>query len=124
METITKEQKRLVELSTQGELGETLLRAFGGKMGCRYPNKDSEFCIVFDSKSGPPEIDEIEKAVKARYEELGYDVEVTNMSGVDMIEFNITYERRLDIIFLATISTNYPLSGVQNAVRVTTNMDK
>jgi hypothetical protein len=114
-------QKKLVELSNEGRLGETIAEKLRGERGHTYPRKDADFLVIFDKEQGPPTVDQLEEVVVSFFKTLEYKVFVDKITQHEAIQFRITVDDDLELVLFINISTGYPFDGANNAIRVTTD---
>lgn len=113
--------KGLVDSNNNGELGKMLAQKFNGECGRTYPRQDADLIIVFESEEKTPSAKDIEGAVTEFYTKLGYQVEKGDCPP-DMFEAAVFCGEKVGGAIFVVISTNYPLDGTRNHLRVTTDV--
>jgi hypothetical protein len=109
----------LVQMFNDGKLGDLLVERFCGEIGHRFPKKDADSIISFQSQEATPGANEIRNTVKSYYEKLGYVVETVATDGKNCVGLIIRNpNHRLGFVSVI-ITTPYPHGGNHRNVRMT-----
>ena len=107
-------KEELVKLFKKGELGELLVRAFGGDRICAGPSKDSNFLIIFESNEKTPSVESIAKTVVHHYQSIGYEVRQNYEGNPDVFgAFILCYRDGIpECVFWVLITTHWQYEAV------------
>jgi hypothetical protein len=112
--------RELIQLSNEGDLGNLIAETFQGRLGHADGRLDADRVITFESDANTPTSRQIHALVLQHYKTLGYDIEL-EMEGFNMCVGSVRKFDSMNGLITMTISTNYPLDGTCNHVRVTTD---
>lgn len=113
----------------KGQLGQFLVKRFGGTLGHVYPRADSEFMIGFPLEKLVPGIQAILEAVRAFFESQGFAFDLVrvghnSLTAVVRLREIKRNDPNDDQSVSIVITTNYPLTVGEGRthVRVTTTI--